>query len=162
MIPGPCASHRNRQGIILLLVLAVLSLVSILGLTFVSMARLERAISLNYVDRTRAVLAAESGVEYAIARIREFRGGALTPAEMAALEYESGNLSLPLSEANRPSFVLPGKTYSGVVGSTYAPDADRFKLRVVDLGTRINLNDANLEWNLPVTDRKSTRLNSSH
>lgn len=67
-------TRRRVAGIALLIVLATLALLSVVALTFVSMSRLERSISNNYVDHTRAVLAAESGVEYAVSRIYKLQG----------------------------------------------------------------------------------------
>lgn len=159
-IPG---LRRNARGIILLLVLGILGLLSVMAVTFVSVSRLERSVSENYVARTRAVLAAESGVEYAISRIQGFRGGLITPDELDSMTYEQGDYSVPLSSSDDPSFHIPGKPYSGVIGSSNAEDGDRYKLRVADLSTRVNLNDSNGLLNYPSSspnygDRRLTRL----
>lgn len=142
----------RRRGIVLLIVLAVLALMSVLAISFVSMSRMERAISRNYVDRTRVLLVAESGVEYAISRVLGFRGGVLTPEEYAAMEYNRPNPFLPLSGPVTPSFQRPGESYSGYVSSTHSESGDRFKLQVEDESSKINLNDSNLPLNLPKTD----------
>ncbi|MFC1587526.1 PilX N-terminal domain-containing pilus assembly protein, partial [Planctomycetota bacterium] len=144
--------RRKPVGIILIVVLGVLALMSILAITFVSMTRLERSISRNYVDRTRAIMTAESGIEYAIKRIANFRGGVLTPREFETLQYQDGDYSRQLKDADKPSFQIPGKPYSSVVSPTYTPEGDRFKLKVADLSSRINLNDSNFKLNLPPTD----------
>ncbi|MFC1588416.1 PilX N-terminal domain-containing pilus assembly protein [Planctomycetota bacterium] len=141
--------NRKTGGIVLVVVLGVLALLSVLAITFVSMTRLERSISRNYVDRTRAVMVAESGIEYAIKRIANFRGGVILPEEMAAMQYQDGDYAILLESADRPSFQIPGKPYSGIVSSTHAADSERFKLKVTDLSSRINLNDSNEELNLP-------------
>ncbi|MFC1588229.1 PilX N-terminal domain-containing pilus assembly protein [Planctomycetota bacterium] len=141
--------NRKLGGIVLIVVLGVLALMSVLAITFVSMTRLERSISRNYVDHTRAVMVTESGIEYAIKRIANFRGGVNTTEEMAAMQYQDGDYTVLLENADRPSFQMPGKPYSGVVSSTHARNSDRFKLKVADLSGRINLNDSNEELNLP-------------
>ncbi|MFC1587827.1 PilX N-terminal domain-containing pilus assembly protein [Planctomycetota bacterium] len=141
--------NRKLGGIVLVVVLGVLALLSVLAITFVSMTRLERSISRNYVDRTRAILAAESGIEYAIKRIANFRGGVILPEEMAAMQYQDGDYTILLENAGKPSLQIPGKPYSGVVSSTHAADSERYKLKVTDLSSRINLNDSNEELNLP-------------
>ncbi|MFC1587358.1 PilX N-terminal domain-containing pilus assembly protein [Planctomycetota bacterium] len=140
---------NSQTGIVLLVVLGVLALLSVLAITFVSMTRLERSISRNYVDRTRAILAAESGVEYAIKRIANFHGGVLLQAEAAAMQYQEGDYSVPLEQADKPSFQIPGKPFSGIISSASAQASDYYKLKAVDLSARINLNDGNLAYNLP-------------
>ncbi|MFC1586955.1 PilX N-terminal domain-containing pilus assembly protein [Planctomycetota bacterium] len=146
--------NKKRQpgGIVLLVVIGVLALMSVLAITFVSMTRLERSVSRNYVDRTRAIMAAESGVEYAVKRVANFRGGVLRAHEAADLQFQDWDYSLPLETAGRPSFRLAGKPYSGIVSSSSFLNSDRYKLKVADLSSRINLNDSNLEWNMPPGD----------
>ncbi|MFC1587091.1 PilX N-terminal domain-containing pilus assembly protein, partial [Planctomycetota bacterium] len=144
--------NRKPAGIVLIVVLGVLALLSVLAITFVSMTRLERSISRNYVDRTRAILAAESGIEYAIRRLANFRGGVLLPEELAALQYQEGDCHKPLAQVDNPCFAVPGKTYSGLVAASHAGEGDRFKLDVQDLTNCINLNDGNEETNLPESD----------
>ena len=59
--------HSSLQrGFVLLVVLGLLALMSALALAFVAMAKLERQVARNYVERMHAIMAAESGIEYAI------------------------------------------------------------------------------------------------
>ncbi|MFC1587660.1 PilX N-terminal domain-containing pilus assembly protein [Planctomycetota bacterium] len=129
-----------RQGIVLIVVLGVLALMSVLAITFVKMTQLERTISQNYVDQTRAMLLAESGIEYAVARLSQFQGGVLRPEEMDALGCEE----------DKPAFHLPSpnEKYSGIVSSTYTNGGDKFKLKVEDESGKLNLNDTDGLWNL--------------
>ncbi|MFC1586861.1 PilX N-terminal domain-containing pilus assembly protein [Planctomycetota bacterium] len=90
--------HNSQHGIVLLFVLGVLALLSVLAIAFVQMTRIEKAISRDYVDRTRALMAAESGIEYAIGRINQFRGGVLTADELAALTYPTNTADPPTLE----------------------------------------------------------------
>ncbi|MFC1587711.1 PilX N-terminal domain-containing pilus assembly protein [Planctomycetota bacterium] len=141
-------SSHNR-GMILLVVLGVLALMSILAITFVQMTRLEKTISQNYVDHTRAVLAAESGIDYAIARISQFQGGALSAQELNSLKYKDNPSQSGLEFATQPSFSLPepNNGISGIVSSSYASGGDAFKLKVEDESGKLNLNDTDGLWN---------------
>ncbi|MFC1587675.1 hypothetical protein ACFL54_05130 [Planctomycetota bacterium] len=143
-IPNP------RNGIVLLVVLGMLALMSILALAFVSMTRLERAISLNYVDRTRAVLVAESGVEAALARLSGFSGGVLRPEEYEWMQYNPDDPAAELDHAGKLSFMSSetgpnGIPISGAVGSSYVDDGDYYLLKVEDESGKLNLNDTNAE-----------------
>ncbi|MFC1586758.1 hypothetical protein ACFL54_00470 [Planctomycetota bacterium] len=143
---------RNKKacgGIVLLIVLGVLALLSVLAITFVSITRLERGISKTYMDYTHAILAAESGVEYAISRITNLSGGVLTAAEAKALSYQENPDNPGLDFVTRPSFQLaaPLDQYSGIISSTYSASGDRYKLKVEDESGKLNLNDTDGLWN---------------
>ncbi|MFC1587602.1 PilX N-terminal domain-containing pilus assembly protein [Planctomycetota bacterium] len=136
------------DGIVLIVVLGVLALLSVLAITFVSMTRLERSISRNYVDRTRAVLAAESGLEFAIAQLQNFSGGILHPDEYGRMLYNPDDPAAALDLASKPSFKseIPGpggRAISGVTGDSYLPNGDFFVLKVEDESGKLNLNDSN-------------------
>jgi hypothetical protein len=98
---------RNR-GIVLIFVVGMLALMSVLALAFVALVRLERAIAQNYVDHTQAWMVAESGIEYAIARLRAMPAGveqALRPFD--AIYRQPGGQS-PLAEvAERLGAAMP-------------------------------------------------------
>ncbi|MFC1588589.1 hypothetical protein ACFL54_09790, partial [Planctomycetota bacterium] len=131
-------------------VLGVLALLSVLAITFVSMTRLERSISRNYVDRTHAIMAAESGIEAAVNRIASWHG-TLTPAMMKDLEYNPSNPNADLKDAAQPSFASPGAPPPGIAGQvsgfvgpgTYIMGGDYYKLKVKDESGKLNLNDSN-------------------
>ena len=93
-----------KNGIVLLFVLGVLALMSVLAVTFVSVTRLERAISRNYVDHVRARLAAESGIEKTIAVLDDIIG---TP-DYNQLDWMRFGLdedqAVTLFETEHPSF----------------------------------------------------------
>lgn len=143
--------QSRPRGIVLLFVLGILSLLSIVMVAFVQMSRLERSISRNYVDNTRALLAAESGIEYAISRVEGFSGGPLRAAETADMQF----LPAPTSpddplKSFRASFQTPNSAgpRSGDVANTYGPASDYFVLHVSDEAGKLNLNDSNGTWNL--------------
>ncbi|MFC1587022.1 PilX N-terminal domain-containing pilus assembly protein [Planctomycetota bacterium] len=156
--------HNPRQGIVLLVVLGVLALLSVLAITFVSMTRLERQISRNYVDHTRAVLAAESGIEAAIAGLSGFAGGVLRPREFAHMQYNPDDPTADLAKAGKLSFMSsqtgPGdKPISGAISSTYTENGDYYLLKVEDESGKLNLNDGNalMHEHIPGSERL-TRL----
>ncbi len=59
----------RRAGLALLVVIGILGVLVVLGLTFVTMARLERQASGQRLNVTKALLLARSGVEDALARL---------------------------------------------------------------------------------------------
>ncbi|MFC1587461.1 PilX N-terminal domain-containing pilus assembly protein [Planctomycetota bacterium] len=140
----------QNRGIVLIMVLGVLALLSVLAITFVQITRLEKNISRNYVDHTRAVMAAESGLEYAFSRINNFSGGALTSAEYDDMAYDQGATDSGMLNAGKASFQEAGlnKAVSGVVGGSYQDRGDYFILRVEDESGKLNLNDTDGKWNL--------------
>src|SRR3972149_6646571 len=123
------------QGFVLLVVLGMLALMSALALAFVAMAKLERQVARNYVDRMHAIMAAESGVEYAIARLTDTNTSwqeiqsamQFNPEEY----YDAANpATFPdasLEKARYPSFAVDADgdgaldPVSGVIGGTHAP-----------------------------------------
>lgn len=130
-------AEKRPSGIVLIVTLAVLGLLSVLAVSFIQLSRLERTISRNYMDRTRALLAAESGIEYAITRIHEFTGGAASAEEQTDLSWHGGKASF-----NVPDDPL----ISGYIGDS-AGDI-RFSLQVDDDTGKLNLNDTNGNWNI--------------
>ncbi|MBI2923332.1 MAG: hypothetical protein HYY18_19930, partial [Planctomycetes bacterium] len=60
---------KNR-GFVLLVALGVLGVLGLLAATFATLSRVERAVSNSYVDKVRAKMLAQSGIERAIASIR--------------------------------------------------------------------------------------------
>lgn len=136
----------RRRGLVLLFVLGALALLSVLGVALVSYATLERNISRTYIDRTRAILAAESGLEAAVARLKT-----LAPADLSWMTYNPDDPNAPLSKATQPSFALArvspttGRPVSGVIGDTYSPGGDYYLLKVRDESGKLNLNDSNRE-----------------
>ncbi|MFC1588002.1 hypothetical protein ACFL54_06815 [Planctomycetota bacterium] len=148
--PHPaCPPGRDpRNGIVLIVVLGTLALMSILALTFVSMMRLERSISANYVDRTRAVFTAESGIEAAVAHLAQFSGGVLSADEFKRMQYNPDDPYGSLAAASKLSFMSPepgpaGEPVSGNVGHTHTAGGDYYLLKVEDESGKLNLNDSN-------------------
>ena len=61
----------NRRGAVLIVVLGVLVVLALLATTFASLQSLERSVARNYLDDVRAKLLAESGMQFAMSRIKE-------------------------------------------------------------------------------------------
>lgn len=144
LAPGPY--HRN--GLVLLMVLGVLALMSVLAVSFVSMARLERSVSRNYVERIRARLAAESGVEKVISLIQS-RSGAWTSDDLDWMAYGSDlTRDLPLDLTQDPSFKVEAngnpalEDVSGIVDDSNPEELLLYKLKVEDESGKFNLNDS--------------------
>lgn len=116
-------SPRSPRGVALLLVAGVLSVIAVLGVTFVVLSGLERQAASRRVQASRAVLLARSGLEEVTARLdcgqdpedpaAAFAGedwdgdGMLGPLEAAAEVHHPGALdreACPLRHALRPSF----------------------------------------------------------
>ncbi|MFC1586714.1 hypothetical protein ACFL54_00250 [Planctomycetota bacterium] len=141
------AIPEPRSGIVLLVVLGVLALLSVLAITFVSMTRLERTISQNYVDQVRAQLAAESGIEKAISELNTIIG---TPAiaDIKRMTYGLDQTGNPgWQDVTHPSFPIDIDSdgnldaISGAIGSSYMPNGDRYLLKVEDESAKFNLNN---------------------
>ncbi len=60
----------NNRGFVILVALGVLGILGLLAAAFATMSRVEKSASSSYVDKVRARLLAESGVERALASIR--------------------------------------------------------------------------------------------
>ncbi|MFC1587663.1 PilX N-terminal domain-containing pilus assembly protein, partial [Planctomycetota bacterium] len=152
--------NRKTGGIVLIVVLGVLALMSVLAITFVSLTRLERSISKNYVNRTKALMIAESGIENAIIKIQSW-SGALSPAELADMSYNPSAPEASLQDAEQPSFAVSQAPPAGINGAvsgfvgpgTYIANGDFYKLKVEDEAGKLNLNDSD---NLTDPDDSST------
>jgi len=64
-----------RRGAVLIVVLGVLAVLALLGVTFSTLQGTERQIAHNYMDTVRAKLLAQSGVQDAEAKLREYFPG---------------------------------------------------------------------------------------
>ncbi len=64
------ARRLHNRGFVILVALGVLGILGLLAAAFATMSRVERSASSSYVDKVRARLLAESGVERAMAAIR--------------------------------------------------------------------------------------------
>ncbi|MFC1587383.1 hypothetical protein ACFL54_03650 [Planctomycetota bacterium] len=139
---------KRKQGVVLLVVLGTLALLSALAISFVSLTRLERGIAQNYVDKIRAQMCAESGIQVAVSAIMNFQGGVLTNEDISHVLYypwvEPFEIPPPLKDADEPSLDISNGTVgdgiSGVVSSSYKQGSDYFTLRIEEESSKYNLN----------------------
>ena len=161
MEPHSRAFASSRRGTALLLSLAVLVSLSVLGVVFATLAAVERSVSRNYVDALRARLLAESGVEHALAGLARPENldlwrtdGALPwvyygPRAVRSGADPSAFHGFPAEDALSPSFPAGVVTADGreigisgrMDGGTYVADGDLYTVRVVDLGSKLNVNN---------------------
>jgi hypothetical protein len=161
---------RTPRGAVLIIVLVLLALLALLGVSLATTSMLDRQVSINYLDRVRARLAAKSGAERAIAEIHSAIARGMVDDK--AMQYwgskadEKGepDLDTPLEKAVSPSYALENEgaqnpddanvtpmTFhvdgdsigiSGVMGTgTYGNNSDVFRLMVADANSRIHVND---------------------
>lgn len=78
---------KEQRGVVLVVALLVLTVLSVLGLAFLTTARTEDTIAANYRNHTAAFYAAEAGVESGIASLKSLVGASPTPtdAQLASL-----------------------------------------------------------------------------
>ncbi|MFQ5654302.1 MAG: hypothetical protein ACE5GW_06190, partial [Planctomycetota bacterium] len=139
-------SGRRERGSMLIVALMVLTLLSILAVTFAALMRLERRATENFANSARVEMIASSATSNVIAMLRggTFWDGYTTHNELKSpwlygIKSRRGELRLggvmPLEEA-RPE----DTSYHGMVGSTYARGEDRFRVKIIDTSSQISLN----------------------
>ena len=145
----PRSQRDDDRGSMLVVALGILTLLSILALTFVSLMRLEQTASTNYVDGVRARLIAEAGLELAMAQMKRTAGTEGFSDPNADWIYAQGNYWVPLEEATAIRRGEPGDSptlntirasYAGGMGASYANGKDLYKIKVIDTQTQFNIN----------------------
>lgn len=160
--------HDPQVGMVLLVVMGVLAVLSMLGLSLAVTARMEQETAGNYVDQLRARLVAESGLQFATARLREKALGKTylladpktlvvqawdRPDETWVFRHDQPNLTgdlpqdvghgIPIAQAQNPSFrepTLPFPASHAMLESTYQAQGDYFSLKILDTSSQLNLN----------------------
>lgn len=141
--------RADERGSMLIVALGILTLLSVLALTFVSIMRLEQTASTNYVDGVKSRLIAEGGVEYAQAVMKQFALGESFSNPNAAWIYADRNYWLPIEEASAVRRGEPGDSpalnqrrasFAGILASSYAQGIDQYKVKVIDTQSQFNLN----------------------
>src|SRR5438105_12088434 len=69
---GSVRYSGQRKGAVLIIVLGVLAVLALLATTFATLQATERQVAHNYLDTVRAKLLAQSGVQDAEAKLREY------------------------------------------------------------------------------------------
>lgn len=159
----------RRKGVALIVVLSVLTVISLLGITFVVLNSVERRVARNHLHEVAVRLLTRAGIEDAVSRLGDGRmlGEAFDPR--ASWIYRGNDVEgnrpdlrlVPIEEARRPSFALvdgrghPQQVHLrdergrdrvvGVSGrlttSPYHPEGSIYSVQVRDLSGSIHLND---------------------
>lgn len=133
----------------LIVALGILTLLSVLALTFVSIMRLEQTASTNYVDGVKARLIAEGGLEHTIAQMKVFAIGESYSDPNANWIYAKGNYWVPIEEASpvrrgdandSPTLDERRASFAGQLAISYNNGVDQYKVKVLDTQTQFNLN----------------------
>jgi len=145
--------HHARTAFVLIIVVCMAAILSLLAITFVMLASIERSVSSNYVDLVRARMLATAGVDAAMLRLRTDASRRLynapTDPWFYAGTYVNGvpQPDTPLEEADLPSYrggalVVDGRPrgYSGLLAGTYTLLGDSYALRITDLAAKFEIN----------------------
>jgi hypothetical protein len=131
----------KRKGAVLIIVLGVLAVLALLATTFATLQATERQVAQNYLDTVRAKLLAQTGVQEAAARLKEFfpsryfdTGGLLTGnpprpwkwwgKDKAPYETAEPNPLDKLEESTNPSFAIEISSTTGQVKNPQDPFRD--------------------------------------
>jgi len=162
---------RRSAGYALVVVMGLLSLLGLIATSYAGLATSERQTSASFVVQVRARMAAQSGLEYAVAELRTLRtdpdefGTSPLARRQAwsdmrdAWVYGEGlcppfgprafGTPLPaLARARRPSFPAGdavGFAFSGPPLERGTVDGLYYSLRVVDCAAQVHVNDANAD-----------------
>ena len=165
------ASCPSNTGAVLIIVLGVLALLALLATAFASLQGTERRVARNYLDLVRAKQIAQSGVEDAVARLKEAFPARSFARGPAAWKYWGDDLSetkerlvVPIEDALNPSFAVEDESiqdptdanvrpklvwiggkqagFSGAADSgAYGVFGDHYVLKVRDLSGALFVND---------------------
>jgi hypothetical protein len=122
----------TRRGMALILVLGVLAVLALLATAFATLSGAERRVSRNYLDAVRARLAAESGIEAAVALLRQrtLRGTLWTETSWSVADGRA--IRVDGAELRDAGFLAAG---------SYGRDGDFYRVRIADAQSRLNVND---------------------
>jgi hypothetical protein len=136
------------KGSMLIVALGILTLLSILAITFVSLMKLERKASANYVEGVKARLIAEAGISRTVSEMKnmivrnpysdhwKYEYNARLGESSPWIDIQiSRNPSL---KDRRQSTGIRG--FSGYLGSSYTGGKDTYTLKIVDTADQININ----------------------
>lgn len=181
-------STWRRRGVALITALGLLSLLALIGTTYATMAQVERSVAASYVDKVRARMASQAGVEYAVRRLTQalaerphstsadpwvFRGEDVNGNDVLDagedLPWFCGSqngmpdFNIDIELAPWFSFAPSPNAPSGLLPATYDNGSDEFCLKVMDSNGMIWLNQGNLanssdQANMPLRQMLRTLL----
>jgi hypothetical protein len=149
--PTPVPPRARERGSMLIVALGILTLMSLLAVTFVILMNLERSAAANYVDSIKAKMVAEAGIQRIVADIHRlaakpvFNGATLQPF----IYHNDGrvvDVSYPvekLSRAQDPYFIgVPARSYSTGKAQDVQDGVgvDEYRVKVIEANSLIDLN----------------------
>ena len=141
-MPGTDRGNRQR-GSMLIVAMGVLTLMSLMAVTFGLLMTLERKAATAYVDRVRSQVLTQAGMESVIGEIKSYEAYRVysdpdSPMKFNPDRKRNSDFSVKLQD------VAPEKTsHSRELGTPrYGPDGvDRFRVKRIDANAMININD---------------------
>ncbi|HVY62100.1 MAG TPA: hypothetical protein VHF22_10630, partial [Planctomycetota bacterium] len=138
----------------LIVALGVLTLISVMAVTFVTLMRLEKNAATNFVDGVKAKLCADSGMERFIADMRRtavlppFNGtnpsGAKLQPFIYGADYRTNPVGKTVDVAKPVEQVDPADPtqvyFWGKLGVSYPGGVDEYRIKVVDASSLFDLN----------------------
>ena len=127
---------RLSRGSMLVVAMGVLALLSVMAVTFTTVVRLEMASSTNYVNGIKAKFVAESGISYATVELRRIASArGYTDNSDAERErwIREDLIGLAIEDVTKGA-------YEGMLAGTYIEGGDRYRVKVIDCASQINLN----------------------
>ncbi|MBI4833517.1 MAG: hypothetical protein HY811_01685 [Planctomycetes bacterium] len=168
--------RKKNNGVVLIMVLAVLTVLSLIGVMLTRLASIERTTSRAYRDLVQAKMLAESGIFYGITTTRalltdDFYSNAFmymgedlnNNGSLDALEDSDKNNKLeiydcPLRRAVRPSFMLNKNDDKDKDGNPVFNEEDLMEMRKKKLGVTAEMSQTdgkNNFFSIRVTDLSS-------
>ena len=135
--------RARQQGSMLIVALAVLTLLSLIAVTFASLMRLERKATINFRNLRRTEQLAGSAESSVIAMLRGglFWDGYTTWHEKTSPWIYGVREGQPMYGRRSLEDAKPGETsYAWFVTATYPRGHDYFKTKIIDTSSQINLN----------------------
>jgi len=140
----------------LIVAMGILTLLSVMAITFVTLMRLERGAASNYVDGVKAKLVAEAGLNRFIADLGQLAkepvfDGQAPGGRLKKFVFGADPLGKEINVAKRVEDVDPlsadGRDFFfyGSLGQSYSGGADEFRIKVVDTSALFDLNFYPLE-----------------
>jgi hypothetical protein len=155
-------SMKNRRGVTLIMVAAVLAILAALATGFYMLMMMQTKSAMRYADSVRADIVARAGIHYGVGQMRSQAFNKTEDASSAWYQVDymrdaSKRISFPDSpllhdgadndgdgvvDNLEESFMDPTKMrgYSVALSASAGTDSDRFALNISDAAGKININ----------------------
>ncbi len=129
--------RNKRKGVALIITIGVLSLIALIATSFAFNMIADYNIASNLLNGSKARMAAEAGVSFAITYMRNLAVTNFNAAPIAIWSYTDGS---------QPSFdsadAISGNSTSGSLGNLGRNKIGVYSLKVTDTAAQININDS--------------------